>query len=151
MASIMRSVPHTCIWHFELYICRPQWPCGIRLESAAACLLRLRVRVPPVAWMSVCCECFVLSGRGVCDELITRPEGVLPTVVFRYVWCSDLMNEEALARGRPQRYTKENKSVYLCSEMQRLYDWSVNHVQRLSFHIQRMQTWTAASNVTLNT
>ena len=22
----------------------------------------------------VCCECSVLSGRGVCDELITRPE-----------------------------------------------------------------------------
>jgi len=27
-----------------------------------------------VAWMSVCCECCVLSGRGLCDELITRPE-----------------------------------------------------------------------------
>jgi len=24
--------------------------------------------------MSVCCECFVLSGRGLCDELITHPE-----------------------------------------------------------------------------
>jgi len=24
--------------------------------------------------MSVCCECCVLSGRGFCDELITRPE-----------------------------------------------------------------------------
>jgi len=24
--------------------------------------------------MSVCCECFVLRGRGLCDELITRPE-----------------------------------------------------------------------------
>ena len=24
--------------------------------------------------MFVCCECFVLSGRGLCDELITRPE-----------------------------------------------------------------------------
>jgi hypothetical protein len=27
-----------------------------------------------VAWMSACCECCVLSGRGLCDELITRPE-----------------------------------------------------------------------------
>jgi len=26
------------------------------------------------AWMFVCCECCVLSGRGLCDELITRPE-----------------------------------------------------------------------------
>jgi hypothetical protein len=24
--------------------------------------------------MFVCCECFVLSGRGLCDVLITRPE-----------------------------------------------------------------------------
>jgi len=24
--------------------------------------------------MSVCCECCVLSGRGLCDELITGPE-----------------------------------------------------------------------------
>jgi len=29
---------------------------------------------PAGAWMSVCCECCVLSGRGLCDELITRPE-----------------------------------------------------------------------------
>jgi hypothetical protein len=26
------------------------------------------------AWLPVCCECCVLSGRGLCDELITRPE-----------------------------------------------------------------------------
>jgi len=27
-----------------------------------------------VAWMFVCCKCCVLSGRGLCDELITRSE-----------------------------------------------------------------------------
>jgi hypothetical protein len=37
-------------------------------------LLGLRVRIPPGAWMSVSCECCVLSGRGLCDRLITRPE-----------------------------------------------------------------------------
>jgi len=31
--------------------------------------------------MDVCCECCVLSGRGLCDELITRPEES-----FR-LWC----------------------------------------------------------------
>ena len=31
-------------------------------------------RIPPRAWIFVCCECRVLSGRGLCDELITRPE-----------------------------------------------------------------------------
>jgi len=29
---------------------------------------------PTGAWIFVCCECRVLSGRGLCDELITRPE-----------------------------------------------------------------------------
>jgi len=37
-------------------------------------LLELCVRIPPGAWMSVCCEGCVLSGRGLCDGLITRPE-----------------------------------------------------------------------------
>jgi hypothetical protein len=40
----------------------------------AAHLLRSWVRIPPGAWIFVCCECFVLSGRGLCDEPITRPE-----------------------------------------------------------------------------
>jgi len=37
-------------------------------------LLRSWVRIPPGAWIFVCCECRVLSGRGLCDELITHPE-----------------------------------------------------------------------------
>jgi hypothetical protein len=53
---------------------RTQYPCGLRRESAAACLLGLWVRIPPGAWMSVCCGCCVLSGRGLCDELVPRPE-----------------------------------------------------------------------------
>jgi len=40
----------------------------------AARLLRLWVQIPPGAWIFVCCECRVLSGRGLCDELITCPE-----------------------------------------------------------------------------
>jgi len=40
----------------------------------AARLLRLLVLIPPGAWMSVCCECCVWSGRGPFVGLITRPE-----------------------------------------------------------------------------
>jgi hypothetical protein len=40
----------------------------------AAHLLKLWVRIPRGAWIFVCCEYRVLSGRGLCDELITRPE-----------------------------------------------------------------------------
>ena len=54
--------------------CRSQWPCGLRRRPAAARLLRLWVRTPPGAWMTVCCESCVLSGRGLCNGLITRPE-----------------------------------------------------------------------------
>jgi len=46
----------------------------LRRRSVAARLLRLWVRIPPGAWMYFCCECCVLSGRGLYDELITRPE-----------------------------------------------------------------------------
>jgi hypothetical protein len=76
--------------------CGSQWPHGLKRWSAAARLLRLWVRIPPVAWTSVCCECCVLSGRGLCDELITRPEESywLWRVV---VWFRNLAYEEALA------------------------------------------------------
>src|SRR5215475_1653159 len=53
---------------------RSQWPHGLRRRSTAARLLRSWVRIPPGAWMFVCCVCYVLSGGGLCDELITRPE-----------------------------------------------------------------------------
>ena len=45
-----------------------------RSKAAAARLLRSWVRILPGVRMFVCCECCVLSGRGLCDELITRPE-----------------------------------------------------------------------------
>ena len=32
-----------------------------------------KARISPGAWIFVCCECRVLSGRGLCDEPITRP------------------------------------------------------------------------------
>jgi len=46
--------------------------------------------------MSVCCECCVLSGRGLCDELITRPEESyrLWSVVVCDLEKTNLANEE---------------------------------------------------------
>jgi hypothetical protein len=43
-------------------------------RSTAARLLRSLFRIPPVAWKFVSCVCCVFLGRGLCDELITRPE-----------------------------------------------------------------------------
>jgi hypothetical protein len=48
--------------------------------------------------MFVCCECCVLSGRGLCDGLITRPEESYR--LWRVVVCDQetSRNEEAKAR-----------------------------------------------------
>jgi hypothetical protein len=42
-------------------------------QPQAARILRSWVWIPPGAWIFVGCECRVLTGRGLCDELITRP------------------------------------------------------------------------------
>ena len=67
---------------------RSQWLSSLRRRSTAARLLRSWVRIPPRAWMFVCCECCVLSGRGLCDELITRPEES-----YR-LWCVIVCDQE---------------------------------------------------------
>ena len=68
------------------------WPRGLRRWSAAARLLRLWIRIPPGAWMFVCCEYCVLSGRGLCGGADHWSRGVLPTVVRRGVWSRNLVN-----------------------------------------------------------
>ena len=66
-----------------------------RRTSAAARLLRLWVRIPPEAWIFFCCESCVLSGRGLCDELITRPEES-----YR-MWCVVVCDLETSFMRRP--------------------------------------------------
>ena len=50
------------------------------------------------AWIFVCCECRVLSGRGLCDELITRPEES-----YR-LWCVVMYDLETSRIGAPYIY-----------------------------------------------
>jgi len=63
--------------------------------------------------MFVCCECCVLSNRGLCDELITRPEES-----YR-LWCvvvcdlENLVNEEAMTRVGSQRHRKKKRRVHI--------------------------------------
>jgi len=67
--------------------------------------------------MFVYCECSVLSGRGLCDELIIRPEES-----YR-LWCvvvcdlENLKNEEAMTRVGSQRHRKKNYDTELQSNM----------------------------------
>jgi hypothetical protein len=74
---------------------RSQWPRDLRRRSTAARLLRSWVQIPTGAWMFVCCVCCVLSGRGLCDELVTRPEENYR--LWRVVVCDQ---ETSWTRGR---------------------------------------------------
>jgi hypothetical protein len=74
---------------------RSQCPRGLRHRIAAARLRRLWVRIRPGAWMSVCYESCALSGRGLCDGLITRPEES-----YR-MWCVIVCDPEISWMRRP--------------------------------------------------
>jgi hypothetical protein len=52
---------------------RSQWPRGLRRGSAAERIVGSWIRTPPRTWM-LSCTVFVLSGRGLCDGPIPRPE-----------------------------------------------------------------------------
>jgi len=105
-----RLLRFTAVVHFELhnlivnyliiystccFLCRSQWSRGRRRRTEPANMLRLWVSIPPEAWMFVCCECCALSGRGICDELITRPEESYQ------MWCIVVRDLETSGMRRP--------------------------------------------------
>jgi len=68
--------------------------------------------------MFVCCECCVLSGRRLCDELITRPEES-----YR-LWCVVVCDQETsrmrrpwLALGRSATENKQTKQTHTLSSL----------------------------------
>jgi len=75
------------------YVRRSQWPPDLRRGSATARLLELRVRILTKASTIVVCGCCVLSGRGLCVRLTTRPEES-----YR-VWCVQLAWSRSPVRG----------------------------------------------------
>jgi len=70
----------------------------VAARSAVDRMLGLWVRIPSGAWLSVSCDCCVLSCRGLCVGLITRPEGP-------YRMCIIARDREAsiMRRPRPKR------------------------------------------------
>ena len=81
----------------------PMISAGERPEAAR--LLRLWFRIQPWVWRSVCCECCRLSGRGLCDELITRLEES-----YR-LWCVVVCDLETSRIGAPYIYDISNLMV----------------------------------------
>ena len=122
LTSIIRKLEQTAYRDFAARLCqsqsslcrlycvrrRPQWPRGLRRGSAAARLLRLWVRIPPGALMSVPCECCVLSVRCLCNELIARPgESYWP-------WCFVECNLEtsSMRRSWPTGVCCDKRKIY---------------------------------------
>jgi hypothetical protein len=86
---------------------------SLRCGSAAAHLLGLRIRIPPGAWMSINCECYVLSSRGLCLGLITHPEESYRVwCVSEWSWSLD--NEETLTHWGLLSDWGEGELIHCC-------------------------------------
>jgi hypothetical protein len=93
-----RSHNSNSVWYMLLL----PIPVAVRSKAwvFARSLTRIVGSIPPGTWMSVSCECCVLSGRGLCDGLVTRPEES-----YR-LWCvSNVFDHEtSTKRGGPGPY-----------------------------------------------
>ena len=105
--------------------------------------------------MFVCCECCVLSGRGLCDELITRPEES-----YRLWWVvmCDLETSRmrrpwpALGRSATARKWKQtehsNRSKRVVSFTPRLlYPWRKSSPHHLNTAMGRLRSMCLARNL----
>jgi hypothetical protein len=104
-------------------------------------LLRLWVRIPPGAWMFVCCECCVLSSRGLCDELITRPEESYR--LWCLVWSRNLKNEEGTARRAIEKKKPSNTTLKCHTTMCYMF-WAIRTIiWHLLYMFQNVSTLTS--------
>jgi hypothetical protein len=97
LVSSFSNIPVSKIWrpvHYYSYQCldeisslylqcslMPDFWSNLKRGSATACWLGLWVQILPGAWVSVCCDCCMLSGRGLCVRPIPRPDESCQ------VWC----------------------------------------------------------------
>jgi hypothetical protein len=131
-----KSVTYLLIYWTEIlwrniWTSQSQWPRSLRHRSAAARLLRLWVRLPP-GCMDVCRERRLLSGRGLCDELITRPEESYP---LRCVAVCDV-ETSWMRRPYPTGGSRaKNKKKIICTKF--CENWA------LSWTVEMGYTWTA--------
>ena len=113
------------LYFYYFYLGQSHWPRGLRCGSAAARLVGLLFRTQPGAWISVCCDCCVLSGRGFCNEPITYPEESyrawwvvvcdLETSWMRTPWPT--LDHSATGKGMCICYTRRQilfNDIYFC-------------------------------------
>jgi len=75
------------------YASQYQWPRSLKAWICGRSLPWIAGSNPAGACMSVCCECCVLSGRGLCDGPIPHPEE--PYLVWCVWVCCRNLNIEA--------------------------------------------------------
>ena len=105
--------------------CRFQWR-----RSAAARLLGLWVRIPQGAWMSVVILC-VIRWKSL-RRADPSSRGVLPTVMRRWVWSRNLVNEESLAHWGPMRQRKNVVMKQFVPNISKKYNVAQRHVITVS-------------------
>jgi hypothetical protein len=82
--------------------------------------------------MSVCCECCVLSGRGLCNALITRPEESYG------LWCIVVCDLEISRMGRPWPASGRSATGAGCN-YKCLNNWCFNSINFCIKRIDREQ------------
>jgi hypothetical protein len=90
-------------------------------SKARICGLSLTGRMSPTSWGL--CECCVSSGRGLCDELITRPEDSC-RVWWGWVWFGSTVKEEVMTRIRTKGPQKKEQYNWLaeCKRVSHIHD-----------------------------
>ena len=110
------SARRTSAWQHTT-LTSDKYPCP-RWDSNPRSLLRSWVRIPPGAWIFVSCECRVLSGRGLCDGLITRPEES-----YR-LWCVVVCDLETSRIGAPYIYmTLVTSGLSVLLSLSKCFSW----------------------------
>jgi hypothetical protein len=61
--------------------------------------------------MSVYCECCVLSGRGLCDELITRPEESYQVCGVCFIECTQVQQQPSTLTTIRQKRGHTKKEI----------------------------------------
>ena len=114
-------------------ISRCRWLHNLKCGSAVPCLLGLRVRVPPVAWMSVSFWCCVLSGSGLVQKSPTK-YGVSHWVWFRYFNSGASWPRVGLLRNKKKSPLLWTNSLYDTWETkENMYNVSVQYNGNITF------------------
>jgi len=108
VSLVCRMYVHGTTFH------RYQWPLGLRRGSVVAYLLGLRVRIPPRAWISVCCECCVWAVTELCKEpMLGSEESIEDVCLCVYVCVRGPLLSAVKCNNNPLQYIEQVEKIRL--------------------------------------